>query len=281
MNAVYRSCERATRSHWERASARRREEIAASPEAPAAYGRRVGRIAAGIVLCAGASLIVEQLLGWPFGVLRLVFGGSEAEHARISMAHVLVGSWLAALQVYVLARSVAERRSRDRLEMALAPESDVARASERLERESPMGALRASIQRLEFASVALPLAGISLLAPLSLHLPFVAPDRVDEWIGTSGVIVGHVHAVLVVCAVLHAAGIRDHRGVELSRELRRSGWSALGFAIFASLVPGMFLLMIPTLLVAATGVVFIPVSFWATARAALRERALAGMIDPR
>lgn len=281
MNAIYRSADEAARLRWDRVHARRRDELDAVADAPAAYGRRVGRVAMGLVLC-GAAAAMVVLAGIHAS---LSYYEQQAFNPReLLITSVLVFAWPAALLIGAVVRRLAERGCRARIEASLRPGADLYAAADRLDRESPADALRAAAMRLEAASVALPLAGVALLAPLTLHLPFAglignSDLRYDGWIMMSMIVVGHAHFALVVCAIVFARRVRRHAGLEFSEDLRAFGWKSWGVAILVSALPGAALMLIPPILTAVTGLVFIPASFGAVARAALRERAEVGELD--
>jgi hypothetical protein len=66
-----------------------------------------------------------------------------------------------------------------------------------------------------------------------------------------------------------ARNLRRARGTP---QLVGGGWAAYGWTCLAGAVPGFLLLGVPPLLVAVTGLTFIPASFWLARRAVLRER---------
>jgi hypothetical protein len=169
-----------------------------------------------------------------------------------------------------------------------APSGDLERDLERLERAAPGAEARAAADRLERASVALPLMGLAMLAPLTIHLAVYrvcmfeprmeSPHGYDKWIAFSLVIVGHAHLVLALCAWLYARKLRREPAWKLrSNVIRRDGWHALLWATLAGAVPGALLFLIPPLLVLATGALFVPLAFWAMGRRVLLERALLGI----
>ena len=131
--------------------------------------------------------------------------------------------------------------------------------------------------------MAWPLAALALLAPLTLHYLYylateapVARGSFDGWIGLSIAVVGHCHLLLAVLCWRFARRVRRRSAAELGHAPARDGWVALGLVTLASLVPGVALLGIPVLLVAVTGLLFIPAMFhWASLRVRRERHALA------
>ena len=93
-----------------------------------------------------------------------------------------------------------------------------------------------------------------------------------SWIGMSLVIVGHCHVALAALAWRFAKRVRALSTLQLSTA-RHGGWSAYGWTLVSSL-PVAILLLIPTALVAITGVFFIPGMFALMHRRLLTERAM-------
>ena len=124
-------------------------------------------------------------------------------------------------------------------------------------------------------SLALPSAGIVMMGPLTLHLLAVPAamvsrtmavmDGFDTWAFWSLVLVGHVH---VVCAILAA-----RRGFKLADPTQQahSVLVIYGVGLALSLVPGIILLAVPTVVVALTGALLLP-ALTAMDQIAKRER---------
>ncbi|HVY49258.1 MAG TPA: hypothetical protein VHB21_25380 [Minicystis sp.] len=223
---------------------------------------RVARVAFGAVGIAGALLVVvAAALGY----------GSDGSGL---LSKLLLGSWTAAVLVWVVARTVGMIRAR-RAVVAFSPTNDPSRDVAALEaRPSP-----AASTRLAFASIALPLAAISLLAPLTLHLAFWAlvlrePSdglaTFDPWIVWCFVLAGHAHVVLAAEACRYARRLTSAPLGEV--DVVDGGWRALGVTVFASAFPGVVLFFVPPVLTAATGVAFVPAVFVATQRLVATER---------
>jgi uncharacterized membrane protein YhdT len=145
---------------------------------------------------------------------------------------------------------------------------DVRVDTARLDGDEPRAALAHRVSRLETGSVAATLVGWALLAPLTLHLLVAAAlarsladglHDFDRWIEASLVLTGVAHVTLALLGCRYAKKLRawDHE----RDDAPTAGWSALGWTILASCVPGIVALAIPPLLVALTGFVFVPATF--------------------
>src|SRR5262249_41660029 len=120
-----------------------------------------------------------------------------------------------------------------------------------LEAKSPAEVAHARVARLEVASIAAPLAGISLVLPLSVHFLFaqVLPDADFRWwITVSLLVVGHAHVAVALSALMFAREMKRTRDEDL-HHLRSYGWKALGVAAAAAAMPGALLMFVPPLLV--------------------------------
>jgi hypothetical protein len=255
----YRDAELFLRDRRDELLAVREAELAdAWPEVARVHARRVGRIAAGWLAISGAVLLVA-LAAW-----RFVDGSSSA----IKLTPVLLGSValvpIAWLVGWTLAR-VALRRVRGQ-GLALTGNAIVDLAQ--LDHDTRRTALLQRVSRLESASVAAPLAGWALLTPLSLHLIIGATaasswtdcvTSFDRWIDASLVLTGPAHITLALLGWRYASKLRawDHE----REDAPGGGWAAWGWTILASCVPGIIAIGIPPVIVAATGVLFIPATF--------------------
>lgn len=125
-------------------------------------------------------------------------------------------------------------------------------------------ALEARADRLEVASIAVPMIAISLLMPLFLHwcvghLFENEPREYAFWIRGSLVLVGHAHiALAILCYLfakkLHRADLDVIGNLKIHRE-----WAKIWLIVIGvSCVPGLLFFAIPPLLVAFTGLAFIP-----------------------
>jgi hypothetical protein len=283
--AIYRDPTEPVRSELERRLDERRLDAASAQRLRPLYARRAGRVAA------GAAVAAVALATFGLALLKLASGtafrwgptgpGPGLPH----LTALLLLAWPAGAAAYVaaflLARSRFGRLIRRREGTAGAdPFTDLA-----LLTASPQPSVAAarSADRLETASVALPLVGLSFAVPLTLHyfagraLQIVGADvrDFDAWICASALVVGHAHLTLAVCAVLHARRLRKLEPVGL---LIRdgAGWRALCWTLLASALPGVLFWGIPPLLTLFTGVIFIPAMFsWAYRTVARERQALA------
>lgn len=221
------------------------------------YAYRQARIWAGVTGIVGFVLLLFDVL----------------DGARFS-THILLLTWLAVGLVFGGALGVARLHLRRMIRRSGAPSGDVFLDLARLEAGGPVRIAVLRTHRLERASFALPLAVLSLLAPLSLHflfsLVFLEVDlhHFSSWIVISLIIVGHAHVTLLVLAVLHVVRLRRELDEGSSVCGASRGFKALLWTTLASTMPGLFLLCIPPPLVFITGVVFVPWVFaWAAHRA--------------
>lgn len=227
------------------------------------YAVRQARKWAGVAGIAGfLLLVVELFLG--------------ARHSSM----ILMISWGLVLLVYAAVRLLARWRMGRILARELTPSADVFADLTRLDRGTPQDSLRERVSRLEVPSLAVPVAAATLLLPLTLHL-LVGSGLLDvyladfnAWILLSLVLVGHAHLTLLVFSVLHVN--RVCRELDLGDEVGGAGrglWALL-WTITASAIPGAIFLFIPPLLVALTGLTFVPWMFFWVARRARSERLL-------
>lgn len=242
------------------------------------YRDRAARSAAGMTGVAGAVAVattvgLEHAFGKPDGLA----------------TWVLVGSWGAVLAAHRAARAFAPARLRRGVDRMTRPTGDLERDLDRLERATPGHAQRALADGLERSSAALPLMGLALIAPLSLHLiavtvvravggqGLIEGDDFDTWIGLSLLIVGHAHITLAALGYTFARDLRASSAAVIGRTLTRKGWAALGWTVLASCVPGIVLILLPPILTAVTGLVFVPASFVLVRRKVLAERVALGV----
>ena len=148
-------------------------------------------------------------------------------------------------------------------------------------------ALEQRADKLEVASIALPMAGLTFLLPLFLHWLFAAmfmtqsTREYSEWIRISLVIVGHAHIALAVLGYLfarkiHRSTISVIQGLRIHREWARMWLITIG----VSCLPGVVLILVPPILVALTGIAFIPAMVLALHHAVLTERMKLAMAVP-
>jgi hypothetical protein len=140
------------------------------------------------------------------------------------------------------------------------------------------------------SSLAAPLVGASLLLPLTLHLlPAAALSTLAEGVRLQALLEGFGYYMVlstltagfgyVVLALRSRAFARALSGAG-AKPGPRAALAAVGWASVASLVPGLFLLGIPSLMVAGTGAAFVPLSFrWARRRGEQEARVLRAAVD--
>jgi hypothetical protein len=195
------------------------------------HGRRAARMAAGSALIGGALMLIASTVS-----------------PELRAFDVIASSWAAALALYVVARLAVPHLARV-LGWRRTHAGDAA----------------------AIPSWTIPLAGFTLIAPLSLHaiVGFINGDNRDfeEWCGMSFIIVGHVHVLLAVMIGLHFT--RRWNG-EKAWPLGRIWLASIG----AACVPGALLLLIPPLLVGVTALPMLLVYAAATYRLEAEQRAL-------
>lgn len=239
------------------------------------YARRCGRAAAGAVAAVGGVVMFTAAIGaaldhgWFFSM----------PTASGALTQLLWLSWLAAFVAYFVARSWSATRFDGRLSERFAltgvlhTDLDIARHL------SPRRAAADVADDAERWSLGLPLVGLALLMPLSLHYLGAAvlerswPEAVgfDEWIVASTVLVGHCHVILAIQSWLFAKRMDRKTTDQLITGAHKQGWSAWGWTVASSAVPGAMLFGIPVFLVAITGF-FIPIAFSGMTSKVQRER---------
>lgn len=229
------------------------------------HARRVARTAAGGVAIAGFVAMV-------IAVLVDVFWLRQSAAASVHPTLFLAGAVTLSVVTYVVARAAAASRFERRVWASFDGGQDELSRLARIEDDSVRRAAARLAGAGEKTSVALPMAGVSLLAPLSLHLVVWSLcggevgsawwlDAFDGWIGTSLLLVGVAHLTLACLCGRFADKVGASSLVALSRSTPMSGWAAFGWTVLASCLPGIVALAIPPLIVAATGIVFIPYMF--------------------
>ncbi len=207
--------------------------------------------------------------------------------------YALIGGGLLAMCAYVGVRALAAfgglfvRRGRWRIP-ELTGQLDVDLA--RIDASHPTAALARRVERLEIWSTALPLAAISLLAPLTLHFlvgllfgwtssPYRSTaEEFTTWLRISLVIVGHAHLALMACAIAFARKMKRLDTLGVAGLMIHAEWAkALGIAVAVAAVPGIILLALPPVIAALTGLVFVPAAFISTRRRVLDERAVVAL----
>jgi hypothetical protein len=163
-------------------------------------------------------------------------------------------------------------------DLALLDESDL---------RNEVRALEQRADKLETASIALPFAGLTVLTPLFLPWLFAAiflsesTRDYSEWIRISLVIVGHAHVALAVLGYLfarklHRSTIEAIAGVRIHREWAKIWLITIG----VSCLPGIVLILVPPILVALTGLAFIPLMVLGLHHAVLQERTKLAAVVP-
>ena len=208
------------------------------------------------------------------------------ESTTANLAEVsLVGGWVAGLSgavvAFVIAHEVLPVHANPPARSALDPASELAL----LERCDPLVEMRSLASRWEFAAAATPLVALSLLAPLTLHLvvALVCLGGFDavrgfrtEWMPMSALIVGHAHFALAIASVLWAKSLPRREAIEVRLRVQRSWGKALVGTIVVSCLPGILFFGMPPILVALTGLAFVPWMFRSTAKTLVREREMLG-----
>ena len=237
------------------------------------YARRVARAAAGA--------------GWTLGFLVMAVEAACTylnDHSVRHATPLLFVAWTLGLTAYLGGYAWAHLWLRGALYCPFARGPSLRDDAARLEATMPDREARAWVDAQERRSVALPMMGFSLLMPLTLHwavFSFVSlyMGRLDDllrsegfgwWIGLSLVLVGHCHAVLVLLCWRFARRVRS-LSLEALSTASDGGWTALGWVVLSSL-PLAMLYMVPTLLVAMTGMMVIPLLFAVMRRKVLAER---------
>jgi hypothetical protein len=236
--------------------------------------RRIGRSLAGGVGVAMAGLA--------FTVSLLTFSvqGDDGP-LRATSTLLLLAAWPAALAVGLLGRIAA--RGVLAADVRVPMTGDAAADLARLEARDPLRETVAAAMHWERRSAALPLAALSLLAPLTIHwvvyagmsLSSLGESTLEDfgtWMSLSVLIVGHAHLALLVAAVRWAARLRAMPTEELQLTTHRAWGAALLVSVGIACIPGIVLLAIPPVLVALTGLLFVPLMYVVTARKLAVER---------
>ncbi len=274
---AYRDATETLRARWQRQRAEI-ERIMTGAEFRAVLAARLARTVFGVTLALGFVLLCAAAL-----CDASQRSGYYAEHASfMSRGHLagftLASAWVAAialgLTTWIAASVFAPkllRRSLGRLLDAEDLRADHAHWQE--------DAAIEKVLRGAFAdggwSAAMPLVGLSLMAPLGIHGAYLALKgdglrQVSEWIAVSLVIVGHCHLVLAALGWRH--GRQLMRVPKLGQSGLGDGFKALGWTIVASLFPGVLLILVPPGLVALTGLAFVPWAWWWVTGRSYHER---------
>ena len=223
--------------------------------AVAVFARRQGRTWAGVIGVLGASSAMIL--------------GSTAPTTSIA---ILLSTWVVAGIAYGV-ELIAKPKSAGSPRQAATRRPEPQVDSDLVEAE-PRAAAQftrlASLQDLAVGSIAWPLAGLGLLAPLTIHflilLALIGPGGFDGfgvYATITSVILIPAYATLI--ARSHNFAERLAFGSNPS-QLEQAGLHTLLATAFAALFPGLIVLGAPSLVVAVTGALFIPASFaWAHA----------------
>lgn len=234
----------------------------------------------------GAALALVGLV--PVVAAGLVAGlGERSLPGLATLAFVAMGA--VALVGWQVAARMLRARMASTLRARLLPSDDPLRDLERLERDDAGAALLAEARRRGTLSLVLPMVAVSLLAPLTLHLPVALVlfserglhhtlAEFDKWMLYSAVLVLHCHLLLGGLAWRFVR--RLARGQVHFTEGSAAGMGALGWVTLASLMPGVFLIGIPTGVVAITGLVFVPLMFRVAGETWAREEQVIAALSP-
>jgi hypothetical protein len=247
--------------------------------------RRIGRAAGAMAgLLVGLAVFVCALAAVGDGGSSLGGYGDPGSLAT----YLLLCSWPVALVVGVAARIVAGRATQ-KVHAPIRLTGHAGADLVRLQDADALRDVRAMAARWERAGAALPLAALSIVTPLTLHFlvwslivgPGVAIVGFGDWIGGSVVLVGHAHIVLAACAAWWACSLHKRATSALRCGAGTASLKALAITaavacvpavILAAATPGVILAAVPPLLVALTGLVFVPAMYAATALRMGRER---------
>jgi hypothetical protein len=237
--------------------------------------RRIGRAAGGfIATVVGGSALLVGLASW-------LSSGTEETYAHTVASVLLVAAWPAGIVAALVARAVARGILSGWAEEPVRLTGDLAKDLARLDADEPLAAMRRTAERWERPAAAWPIAALSLVTPLTIHLlvdwiPNMGRDVLLQdfgtWIAISVVLVGHSHLAVLVGAVRWARSLRERPTELLTTGLTRSWGLTLLVAVGLACLPGIVLLGIPPILVALTGLLFIPAMYLVTARCIQRER---------
>ena len=234
-------------------------------------GRRIGRIAAGATGLAAfvalASTTACRYLGHGYDL-------------GLPLSNLLMVAWPAMAVAYGCGR-VDVWNALGALTERAAEHDDLQARIARLEAAPSVWQERCRADRLERASVALPMMAIALLAPLTIHdlvwqVVSGGGRGFEEWIGLSLLIVGHAHLALAYACFRFAREARETPTRQLSGLRAEHEWRAYGLAVVVSAIPGALIYLVPPLLTIVTGICFNPLMFRGITRSLRNERRLLG-----
>jgi hypothetical protein len=241
------------------------------PELRSVRAARVARIVGGAAGVAGAA------------AMAITSAMTSEDHAPM---YALIGGGVAAVASWLVTRIGLGVAGRFRFGISLKEKlpmlsGHLANDLESLDQSDPLPRIERHLSGLELWSTSLPLIAMSLLMPLTLHLivaPLFGPHydftrSYSEWIRISLVIVGHAHLAVALLSYLFARKMKKMETSELATlNVNRSWAKAWGITIGVSAVPGVVLLLVPPILTALTGLLFIPAMFFAMHSRTLKER---------
>jgi len=245
------------------------------------HAARSARIAFGACAAAGA------LAMGACAAARMLDQGLASSRDLGVLTAILVGTWPMAIVAHAVTRALARRRFETRLAASIARSGDPRADLARLEDADPRGMAMEIVSRAEVASVALPLMGLALLLPLTLHLLValalssgsgsVDLSGFDGWICWSVLFVGHAHLVLAALCWRYANKARKLPGETVRRGWRSEAAVALGLTALSAVVPT---IVYAPVLVLATGAVPVALMFYLSARGLVREREILARQSP-
>lgn len=219
----------------------------------AVYVRRRVRAAVGGWLIAGSAAMAISAFHWSAYATRVLLAAWEAAPAVALVAWIM-----ARARATTALRSAGERAMR---RDALTGDGEVATRAR-------VSAAFTEAGVHDGRAEGLVLAGVSLMAPLTLHLayttithttPISLISNFSEWMRTSLVIVGHSHLVLAFMGWRYTWRLAVS---DPGRSGVLAGFKAVGVAALVAALPGALLLGVPIALVAVTGSAFAPLAWW-------------------
>lgn len=231
----------------------------------AVYVRRRVRAAVGGWLIAGSAAMALSAFAWSAYATRALLAAWEAAPAVALVAWIV-----ASARATTALRSAGERAMR---EDALTGDGEAATRAR-------VSAAFAEAGVHDGRAEGLVLAGVSLLAPLTLHLAYATItqhtsyvlryDYFSEWMRTSLMVVGHCHLVLAFLGWRYTWQLAV---TDAGRSGVLAGFKAAGVAALVAALPGALLLGVPIALVAVTGAAFAPLAWWWATKRMRSDRA--------
>ncbi len=227
--------------------------VMADDRVRAVYVRRRVRAAVGGWLLAGSAAMAISAFHWSAYATR-----------------VLLAAWVAApavaLVAWIMARARATTALRSAVERAMRGDALTGDGATATRARVSAAFTEAGVH--DGRAEGLVLAGVSLLAPLTLHLayttitnttPISLIHNFTEWMRTSLVVVGHSHLVLAFMGWRYTWRLAV---TDPGRSGVLAGFKAVGVASLVAVLPGALLLGVPIALVAVTGSAFAPLAWW-------------------